>query len=70
MPAFVFGGRKMENSPLVIRRPRQSPHNEVERMLVKLITGITHGKITLVLQDGVVIQVNREETVKLASNKA
>lgn len=57
----------MGNSPVIIRRPRQSPHNEIERLLVKLLAGINHGKITLVIQDGMVIQMNREETVKLAS---
>jgi hypothetical protein len=56
----------MEKSPVIIRRPRQAQQNEIERLLIKLITGLTYGKITLVLQDGVVIQVNRDETVRLA----
>ena len=34
-------------------------------MLSRIIAGITHGRITLVLQDGMVIQVNREESVRL-----
>lgn len=55
----------MGDAPQIIRRPRQSPTTEIERMLSKMIADITHGKVTLVLQDGVVIQVNREESVRL-----
>ena len=55
----------MADAPQIIRRPRQSPQSEVERMLSRMIAGITHGRVTLVLQDGMVIQVNREESVRL-----
>jgi hypothetical protein len=30
-----------------------------------MLSDMEHGKITMVLQDGVVIQLNREESVKL-----
>ena len=57
----------MGNAPQIIRRPRQSPpQSEIEKMLTRLLTGLTHGRITLVLQDGVIIQVNREESVRIA----
>jgi hypothetical protein len=56
----------MANSPVVIRRPRQSPGSELERTLIRLLTGLDYGRISLVIQDGVVIQINREESVKLS----
>ena len=68
MPAFYFRRITMGNSPVIIRRPRQSPGSELERTLARLITGINYGKISMVIQDGVVIQINREESVKLSPN--
>lgn len=56
----------MGDSPVIIRRPRQSSGSELERTLARLITGINFGKISMVIQDGVVIQINREESVKLS----
>lgn len=55
----------MADAPVIIRRPRQSGQTEVERLLIQMLSGIEHGKITMVLQDGVVIQLNREESVRL-----
>jgi hypothetical protein len=65
--AFILGGISMTEAPVVIRRPRQShtPRTEVDKMLFRLIKEMNHGKVTMVVQDGVIIQVNREETVKI-----
>lgn len=66
MPAFFYGRKEMSKEPVVIRRPRQSGQTVIEKMLIRLISDMNQGKVTLVLQDGAVIQVNREETVRLA----
>lgn len=67
MPAFFYVKEvSMKTTPVVIRRPRQPVRSEVEKLLLRLISGMEHGRVTLVLQDGVVIQVNREESVRLA----
>jgi len=58
----------MTNNRVVIRRPRQSGRSEIERTIVKLVSGIRNGKVVLVLQDGDVIQINREETIKISTN--
>ncbi len=60
----------MADAPVIIRRPRQSGQSEVERMLIQMLSGMEHGKITMVLQDGMVIQLNREESVKLSPFRA
>jgi len=56
----------MGNPPVVIRRPRQpSPQSEIEKILIRLISGINYGKITLVIQDSEITRIDREESVKL-----
>ncbi|HEY8910988.1 MAG TPA: YezD family protein [Desulfosporosinus sp.] len=55
----------MVEKPRVIHFKRKSLGQEDLRKLLEIIEEVSHGSVTLIIQDGIVIQIDRHEKLRL-----
>lgn len=55
----------MVEKPRVIHYKRESLGQEELRKLLEIIEAVAHGSVTLIIQDGIVIQIDRNEKIRL-----
>lgn len=55
----------MVEKPRVIHCKREPLGQEDLRKLLEIIEAVSHGSVTLIIQDGIVIQIDRNEKIRL-----
>jgi len=55
----------MVEKPRVIHYKRESLGQEDLRKLLEIIEAVSHGSVTLIIQDGIVIQIDTNEKIRL-----
>jgi len=55
----------MVEKPRVIHYKREPLSQEELRKLLEIIEEVTHGSVTLIIQDGIVIQIDRNEKIRI-----
>lgn len=59
----------MVEKPRVIHCNRQPLGQEELLKLLEIIEEVSHGSVTLIIQDGIVIQIDRNEKIRLPKKK-
>jgi hypothetical protein len=55
----------MVEKPRLIHYKREPLGQEELRKLLEIIEEVSHGSVTLIIQDGIVIQIDRNEKIRL-----
>jgi len=52
----------MQQQPTTIRRKRSDANLEIMRKISEILSTVNHGSITLIIQEGAVFQINKNES--------